>query len=163
MSLEKLKNLYGNLLSNKKFFLIVIFVVILISVAIYTYQTYISPRLNPSFVPNKEFIKKDPDENATEATLYYFCVTWCPYCKKATTILKDIKEKYLSQKINGILLNVEIIDCTSDDSEVIRFENQHKVKIDGYPTIYLVKGEQVVEYDAKVEKKTLTEFLNTVL
>ena len=72
-------------------------------------------------------------------------------------IISDTSEPTAGENVTPMFL------VCDDDSEVIRFENQHKVKIDGYPTIYLVKGEQVVEYDAKVEKKTLTEFLNTVL
>ena len=160
--LSQLKTGLSNILSNKKFILIIFFVLILIGVSIYTYQTYIIPRLNPSFVPNKEFIQKT-EEDVTTATLYYFCVDWCPYCKKPTPVVESIKKQYESQKINGIQLNVISADCTNDDSPVTSFENQHNVKIDGYPTIYIVKGQQVIEYDAKVNKNTLTEFLNTVL
>ena len=36
-------------------------------------------------------------------------------------------------------------------------------KIEGYPTIKLLKDGQVIEYDAKPTKETLTQFLNTVL
>ena len=36
-------------------------------------------------------------------------------------------------------------------------------KIDGYPTIILIKGDQVVEFDAKPNEKSLTEFINTTL
>jgi hypothetical protein len=38
-----------------------------------------------------------------------------------------------------------------------------KYKIEGYPTIKLLKDGQVIEYDAKPSKDTLTQFLNTVL
>lgn len=38
-----------------------------------------------------------------------------------------------------------------------------KFKIEGYPTIKLVKDGQIIDYDAKPTKETMTEFLNTVL
>jgi hypothetical protein len=38
-----------------------------------------------------------------------------------------------------------------------------KYSVEGYPTIKLLKDGQVIEYDAKIDKKTLEQFLNTVL
>jgi hypothetical protein len=39
----------------------------------------------------------------------------------------------------------------------------NKFKVEGYPTIKLLKDGQVIEYDAKPSKDTLIQFLNTVL
>ena len=74
-----------------------------------------------------------------------------------------MKESQESQKINGVALQIELVDATNDDSGVAAFEQQHNVKIEGYPTIYLVKGDEVIEYDAKVSEASLDEYLNTVL
>ena len=60
-------------------------------------------------------------------------------------------------------LHIKSINCTEDDSALNSFEQEHSVKIEGFPTIYLVKGTQVIEYDAKVEESTLNEYLNSVL
>jgi thioredoxin-like negative regulator of GroEL len=49
------------------------------------------------------------------------------------------------------------VDC---DKEAALAE---KFNVQGYPTIKLVKGNQVIEYDAKPEKDTLMEFLHTSL
>jgi thioredoxin-like negative regulator of GroEL len=38
-----------------------------------------------------------------------------------------------------------------------------KFKIEGFPTIKLVKDGQVIEYDAKPDKDRIKEFLETVL
>ena len=38
-----------------------------------------------------------------------------------------------------------------------------KFKVEGYPTIKLVKGNQIVEFDAKPDVKTLEQFLSNVL
>ena len=58
----------------------------------------------------------------------------------------------------GMTWNVQCAYC-----HMTGFEKNYNVKIDGFPTIYLVKGEQVIEYDAKPNEKTLTEFLHTTL
>ena len=39
----------------------------------------------------------------------------------------------------------------------------NKYKIEGFPTIKLLKNGQIIEYDAKPSKTTLVEFLNTAL
>ena len=36
-------------------------------------------------------------------------------------------------------------------------------KLDGYPSIYMVKDDKVVEYEAKPKLDTLTEFIQSVL
>ena len=36
-------------------------------------------------------------------------------------------------------------------------------KIDGYPSIYMVKEDQVIEYEAKPKLDTLKEFIDSVL
>jgi hypothetical protein len=69
----------------------------------------------------------------------------------------------MNQKINGIQLNVDLKNVTEDESDVNDFEEKYKVKIDGYPSIFLVKGDEVIEYDAKPEEKTMEEFLQTAL
>ena len=42
-------------------------------------------------------------------------------------------------------------------------DSSHKKEIDAYPTIYLVKGNNVVEFDSDITEDNLTNFLNTAL
>jgi thioredoxin-like negative regulator of GroEL len=53
------------------------------------------------------------------------------------------------------------VDCTEETPEVEMMVQ--KFKIEGYPTVKLVKDGQVIEYDAKPTKDTMHEFLTTVL
>lgn len=159
--LELLQTGLSQVFSNKKFLLIMLLIIVLIAAAVYTYLNYISPRINADFIPNKEFENETND--VSTATLYFFYVDWCPYCKKAKPILEKLQEKYENQQINNITVNINLVDSTNDDSAVSQFEQEHNVKIDGYPTIYLVKGSEVIEYDAKVTEDSLTQYLNTVL
>ena len=159
-TMDKVKGL----LFNKKFLIIMVVVVIFLAVAFYVYNTYVAPRINPDFVPNREF---DDDSDAKDATLYFFSVDWCPYSKKAKPIWKKIKKAFDGKQINNITLNLKEIDGEKQETELENFENEYLVpndkKIDGYPSIWMVKGDQVIEYSAKPDVNSLTEFINAML
>ena len=63
--------------------------------------------------------------------------------------------------INGYKIIFTEINCSEETAEVDKMMNQYNVE--GYPTIKLLKDGQIIEYDAKPSKETLTQFLNTVL
>ena len=63
--------------------------------------------------------------------------------------------------MNCYIITFTEINCTNETAEVEKMVNSYK--IDGYPTIKLLKDGTVIEYDAKPTKETLTQFLNTVL
>lgn len=146
-------------LSWKLFFIFVTIVLLIIAI-VYVYKKYLVPKLNPTYVPNKEFIDKGEEDK--EAELLIFTVDWCPYCKKAMPVWNDFKEQYDGKKINGYTIYFQTINCTDEkDAEVKNLLS--KYDIDGYPTIKLIKDGEPITYDAKPEIKTLEEFLNTVL
>ena len=147
---------------NKKFFMIIILVAAFIGLALYVYNTYVAPRLQPTFVPNKEFVPEG-DTAVASATVYFFSADWCPYSKKAKPVWNEVRTKYEGKKINGIIVGFKEVDGDKNEADVTAFEDKYKVKIDGYPTIYLVKGDQVVTYNAKVTVANLSEFLTTAL
>ena len=152
-------------LFNKKFLIIMVIVSIFLGVAFYVYNTYVAPRINPDFVANREF--DDNEGNIKEATLYFFSVDWCPYSKKAIPIWKKIKNKFNGKEINNITLNFVEIDGEKQETELEKFESEYLVpndkKIDGYPSIWMVKGDQVIEFYAKPDENSLTEFINSML
>ena len=100
-TMDKVKGL----LFNKKFLIIMVIVVIFLAIAFYVYNTYVAPRINPDFVPNREF----DDGEIKDATLYFFTVDWCPYSKKAKPIWKKVKKQFDGKEINHITLNFKEI------------------------------------------------------
>jgi len=151
----------GDLLTNTKFIMIIVISAIFLSLSIYVYAYYISPKLNPDFVANKEFIKES--NNKDVAKLYLFYTEWCPHSKKALPVFKSVKEQHNNKPINDTLVTFHEINGESNESELSDFEQLHNVKVEGYPSIYLIKGDQVIEYDAETTEPTLNEFLNTTL
>tara|TARA_Y100000816_G_C25788287_1_gene413175 strand:- start:32 stop:496 length:465 start_codon:yes stop_codon:yes gene_type:complete len=153
--IEQAQVYISNLIMNKKFLLVLFIIFIFILASLYVYKNYVSSKLDPDYVPNKEFTKKN--ENNESVDLYFFGVPWCPHSKKAQPIWTDLKSEYQDKKINEYRINFIEIDCDQDPQTADEF------KIEEYPTIKLVKNSQVIEYDAKPNKDTLKEFLNSML
>jgi len=130
---------------------------IFVVVAVYVYRTYIVPRIFPAYVPNKEFTAGDGGATEQEAELYLFYTEWCPHCKSAKPIWYKLKETYDGNKINNTKIYFKEVDCDKDEATADKF------KVEGYPTIKLVKGDQVIEYDAKPDFDTLKDFLHSTL
>lgn len=156
--METLRNIRSKL--SWKLFFIFVAIILLIIAIVYVYKNYLVPKLYPKYVPNKEFKDKDAEEK--DAELLIFTVDWCPYCKKAMPIWEEFKKEYDGRKIHGYNLYFRTLDCSDEnDAEVKALQN--KYNIDGYPTIKILKDGEVINYDAKPEKATLENFLNTVL
>ena len=151
-----------DMIFNKKFIIILVLIVIFLGIAFYVYNTYIAPRINPDFVPNREF---DDDTGSGVAELYLFAVDWCPYSKKAKPIWNTVKKQYNNKKINNHVIKFKEVDGEKNDKELESFENKYLngKKIDGYPSIYMVKDSNVIEYEAKPDRNVLGEFINSVL
>ena len=134
---------------------IILFVIVLLMIAAY-YLT----RSNPTFKANREGEAENTDSNKI-ATLMIFSVDWCPHCKTAMPEWKSLEEDYANKQINGYTLMFQEYNCTEETTEIE--ELIAKYKIEGYPTIKLIKDNQVIEYDAKPNKATMETFLNTVV
>ena len=124
----------------------------------YVYRQY--SNVKTGFKANREHETVDPNSNKT-ANLILFTVDWCPHCKTAKPEWEDLKTEYEGKNINGYNLTFTEHNCTNETPEIEELMN--KYKIEGYPTIKLIKDNQVIEYDAKPTKDTMSQFLNTVL
>jgi thiol-disulfide isomerase/thioredoxin len=95
------------------------------------------------------------------ATMMLFSVDWCPHCKQAKPEWDKIKEKYDGKTINGYKMSFSEHNCTKESPEIDELLDTYK--IEGYPTLKLIKDNQVIEYDAKPTESTMDQFLHTVL
>ena len=59
--------------------------------------------------------------------------------------------------MNGVTINFIEVDCDKDTATADRF------RVDSYPTIKLVRNDQIIEYDAKPDVDTLRQFLTASL
>lgn len=156
---SKLSTGARSFLTTKNILFLVAFLLFLF-ISIYYCYYYIAPRLNPAFKPNNELMPINSN-GSKEAELLLFYADWCPHCKTAKPIWNELREEYQNKTINGYSIVFTEVNCTTETAEVEQLMNKYKVE--GFPTIKLLKDGQVVEYDAKPTKATLTQFLNTVL
>lgn len=153
--MERAKTLTKRLLADKKMLLIGFLSIVFVVAAVYAYKTYAVPKINPDYVSNKEYIKGDGLSDT--ADVYFFYTEWCPHCKKATPEWEKFKTKLGENKVNGVKLNFIEVNCDEDK------ETANKFEVEGYPTIKLVHGNKVIDYDAKPQTDTLLQFVNTSL
>jgi len=156
--ISKLKTAGGSLNTTTIFLIAAIILFGVLGFLYYYY--YISPKLKSSYRPNSERVPEGTVQSSSAELLFFFA-DWCPHCKAAKPIWNDLKSEYENKTINGYKVVFTEIDCSTETAETEEMMN--KYKIEGFPTIKLLKDGQVVEYDAKPSKETLTQFLNTVL
>lgn len=156
--LDSIKENLSNIFSNKKSLMIIGLTLLFIIIAIYTYKTWIVPRLSSNdYVENQELIIEDENNQGGVVELYFFYTEWCPHCKTAKPIWNKFKQEIGENKIKGKTINFIEVDAEKESGLANQF------KVEGYPTIKLVDNNKIIEYDAKPELDTLHQFLNTSL
>ena len=153
--MQAMKGAVGNTLRAKKRSLIVTTALVALG-AVIMYGFYIKvlkPRLNSDYTANKEFIAKGEDDYTVD--IIYFYTTWCPYCKKAKSEWDRFRSQWEEKGISGYKLKFTEVDCDINESLA------DKYKVDGYPTIKMIKQGKVIDYDAKPDQDTLNQFLKS--
>jgi len=143
---------------------IIVLVIILAVIGYVVYSSYIQPAMNPSYKANREQAPVGSaagNSKGKEAEIMLFYTDWCPHCKTAKPEWEQVKAEYDGKQIHGYTIIFTEVNCTNDSPDVEKMMNTYKVE--GYPTIKLVKDNQIIDYDAKPSKATLTQFLNTVV
>jgi hypothetical protein len=108
--------------------------------------------------------------------IYLFYADWCPYSKTLKAEngpWEKLKEAYEDgKKINNTSYILKYIEINGDtDANAIEsFESRElsnakgiKKKIDGYPSIYLKKDDQIIEYEAEPSFNGLDQFIKSVI
>jgi len=141
---------------------IILIVIIFIGVSLYYYNQVVSKKLSPSYSANRESIPVSKGGGGgKQAEILMFSVDWCPHCKTAKPEWESLKQEYQGKTINGYSLIFTDVNCTNETPEIEKLMNTYKVE--GFPTIKLLKDGKIIEYDAKPTKDTLVQFLNSAL
>lgn len=141
-----------------KYIFIIFSIILLISAIVYVYQSFVLPKIDKTYTDNKEY---DTDQNVNEIDIYMFTVDWCPYCKKAMPIWNNLTTEY-GDNYKGYKLNFITINCTNDEDPEIT-ATLNKYNIEGFPTIKILKGTEIINFDAKLEPDSFKQFLDSVV
>ena len=133
---------------------------IVIGIIFYYLYNYLSKKYNTGYKANSEHINSSTD-SSNECEMLLFTANWCPHCRAAKPIWEEVKNEYKDKTINGQTIVFTDVDCTNESPDVSKMMDQYK--IEGFPTIKLIKNGQVIEFDAKVTKANLEQFINTAV
>lgn len=138
--------------------IVCILVIILIAVAIF-YLVKRNKKVKEGFESapmelNNLTEKPNPKEGDLVIVLFY--VDWCPHCVSTKPEWNKLVNKMNNQKVNGN--NVNVVACNAEGSTAEKeFANENN--IEGYPTIKLVKENDVVDYNGARNVESLEEFI----
>ena len=91
-----------------------------------------------------------------DVVIIFFYTEWCPHCKTAKPEWRDF-ENYINNinNTNDYQVRLLQIDCEKDKKTADKYE------ITGYPSVKLIYKEKIYDYDAKVTKSNLVQFLES--
>ena len=154
--LMQIKENFYYIINNRLLLIFVVFWLLLtILLAYFSYTSYIKPLISEHKL-NKEFVNKNIN-NGEDILVMYFYTEWCPYCKRAKPEWNEFKS-YVDNKNKSIDYKINLVSINCDESKNIA----NKYEIDGYPTIKLIYKKKSYDFDAKVTKENLVEFLNSI-
>lgn len=145
--------------SKWTYVLIAALIVVGIIITVYFYRTTMKNKLDPQYVENKEFVQEG---DSNDVQIVFFTVDWCPHCKKSLPIWKEFTEKYHGKTIGGYTISCETYDCTNNNDNIVK-RTMDKYNIEGFPTIKMIKNDEVYDYDAKPSMDHLEQWINVTL
>lgn len=99
--------------------------------------------------------------NKGDNAIMFFSAEWCPHCTKAKTPWDTMKSKYHNEYVNGYKIKFVKHDMTdTDDTNVKDLMNQYN--IEGFPTIKMKHGQDIIDFDAKITETSLEQFIQNV-
>ena len=156
-----MENIKSMMNDKKKAIFLFVFIISITVGGIFLYKYINSHKpTNGEYKENTELSVSD-NPGSKSATVYFFYTTWCPHSLSAIPEWEKIVEKYTHNDVNGYSIKFIDIDCTKESVEIENMIN--KYSIDGYPTIKMVKDDQVIEFNAKAKFDNIEKFLSSVL
>lgn len=148
----------------RKYSLIITAIVILILFIIVGWYAYKKYYAEPKSKTNYADISNINTRGKPVEILFFFA-DWCPHCKAAKPIWIQFKEEYDGQTINGNQIVCRDIDCTDDTNDpndkISAMISQYKVE--SFPTIIMLVGDNRIDFDAKITKSSLDQFVKSAI
>jgi thiol-disulfide isomerase/thioredoxin len=147
----------GSIFSAKNLGIILV-AIVLAAIGYYVYKGATS---KPTSADDHYATSNPNASTGKEAEIILFYADWCPHCKTAKPEWEQVKAEYNGKTVKGYKLIFNEVNCTNESSDVQKMMDTYK--IEGFPTIKLIKDNQVIDFDAKPTQSTLTQFINTAV
>ena len=158
--------IFKEALNPRKFYIWIFFLVILLIIGgSYVYRKNYLDMLN---VGSKKNI---PNTGSTDnIQILFFTVDWCPHCKKAATPWDNFVQNHHNKQFKNAHVTCIKYDMTEKEPDSVYYKQYQiaksmgeKYKIEGFPTIKMLKGDQVIDFDAKITSYSLEKFVENML
>ena len=179
---SRLAGFKNKVVANQQMVFILIATAAFIGLAYYVYVTYVA---KDGYVANKEFVhstgdNSDMSNNTTfqQVNIYFFQQSDCTFSRDASQVWNEwmnnmgatLRQSNDNENENKMIIHEKIyngkyllnlINVNCDDGKHIKLLDKYNVQ--GFPTIVLQNGSDVIEYNAKANIKTLNHFISSVL
>lgn len=154
-----------NYLSNKirpyKMFIIIAVVIIVFLTMGIMYAKYATGEDKANLSKFKDVANQGNRSSEIEVKMFH--VDWCPHCKKALPDWQSFCDSYNGQTVNGYIIRCDRAGTNCTDDADPKINNMIKeYKIDSFPTVILLKDEERYDFDAKITKNALDQFVQSV-
>jgi thiol-disulfide isomerase/thioredoxin len=134
--------------------LIIILLIIFILLGVYGYKKYYESKK-----PLKPFKNvANANTRGKPAEVLFFYANWCPHCKNAKPEWYKFKEEYDGKVINDWQIQCVEIDCTDENNETSNALIA-EYKVESYPTIIMVVGDNKINFESKVTSSALSQLV----
>ena len=107
--------------------------------------------------------------SSDDIKIMFFTVDWCPHCKKAATPWNDFSTSHNNKRINNVNVQCIKYDITEKEKTEPGYSDYKKAlgmvdkyKVEGYPTIKMLKGDKTIDFDAKISSYSLEKFVENM-
>ena len=153
----------------KPYFTIITVVIVIIIFALVGYYSF-KAYGRPAIEDNKFKDVANKNQRKKQVELYFFWASWCPHCTKAKPEWSQFKQEYHKKDLNGYEINCIDVQCDNDDNQDAQKFNERNThlmevfKVESFPTVKMVlNGDQTIDFDSKITKRTLDTFVSTVV
>jgi thiol-disulfide isomerase/thioredoxin len=141
------------------YILITFLLILFLLGAHYAYTNFYTKKMEKK--NNKFADVANAEKRSNEIIIYFFNVDWCPHCKTAKPEWDKFTKLYEGKAKGEYVIKCMNYNCTDETSEVTQTIN--KYNIDSYPTVKMVKDNQVIDFDAKITRDHLEQFVETMI
>jgi len=156
-----LTQMFLNFLDPRKTMIwIILFVILILIAAVYGYYQFYVP--SAKFRNFNDLSNKIPlgqgQGDGSDVLVYFFHADWCPHCSTAAPEWSSFVKNYDGAEVNGHTIRCVDVNCT-DDSNAETQDLIQEYKVQGYPTIKMLKNGKTIDFDAKVTNNFLEQFI----
>ena len=144
----------------KLYITVTILFLIFFIISYYAYSSF-NKKFNSQNTKFNDVANKGRREN--DLSIMFFYVDWCPHCKTAKPEWVSFCQEYNQKVVNEYIINCDSngTNCTDEsDNEISMLVSQYKIQ--SYPTVILIKDGKRYDFDAKVTRSSLEQFVKTV-